>query len=323
MLKQVIMSLCLVLSCCGTERIYGMDFLTAKNGHIYDESGNKITLRGMSSHGIAWYGHFYNEKTLRTIVDDWQVNVFRIAMYTEEWGGYISNNGIKNKVNELVQICIDLGIYVIIDWHILKDGSPMTHVVESEKFFDEMSKLWGSHPNVIYEICNEPNGWANWSNSIKQYAERVIPVIRKNAPRSMVIVGTGSWSQDILDAASNPLKFDNIALALHFYAGTHGDWLMQRIPVAMQKGSTVFVSEWGTSQSSGNGGVYINESRRWLDFLEKNQISWVNWSLAPKQESSAALRETASVNGHWSDSDLTDSGRFVKSYLLSKAGGSK
>lgn len=318
MLKQLVLLFSLLfVSCSDYCEGSNMQFLTAKDGYILDESGKKVTLKGMSSHGLAWYQNFYNFSTLKHLKDDWKISVFRIAMYTEEWGGYISNPGIKTKVNGIVDAAISLDLYVIIDWHILKDGNPRTHEKEAALFFDEMSKTWGGFPNVIFEICNEPNGYANWNNSIKPYAETIIPIIRKNAPKSLVIVGTGSWSQDILAPAQDPLSFENVAYALHFYAGTHGDWLRGRIGEVKKKGLTIFVSEWGMSQASGGGGVYPQQSKWWLDYLEQEKISWVNWSLAPKNESSAALRETASPNGGWRDTDLSESGRWVRNYLIS------
>ena len=42
---------------------------------------------------------------------------------------------------------------------------------------------------------------------------------------------------------------------LHFYAGTHGAELRQRIDSALSAGLPIFVSEWGTSRADGSGGV--------------------------------------------------------------------
>ncbi len=61
------------------------------------------------------------------------MTVFRAAMYTDS-KGYIHNPSVKNKVIEAVEICIDLSIYVIIDWHILEDGDPK-YVQKSSKRF--------------------------------------------------------------------------------------------------------------------------------------------------------------------------------------------
>lgn len=99
-------------------------------------------------------------------------------MYTAD-GGYIDNPSVKNKVKEAVEAAKELGIYVIIDWHILNDGNPNQNKEKAKEFFKEMSSLYGNTPNVIYEIANEPNGDVNWKRDIKPYAEEVISVIRK------------------------------------------------------------------------------------------------------------------------------------------------
>jgi endoglucanase len=79
----------------------------------------------------------------------------------------------------------------------------------------------------------------------------------------------------------------------------------------MKAGLPVFISEWGTSDASGNGGVYLDEAQKWIDFMNQNNISWANWSLCDKNESSAALISGASPSGGWSQAELTASGKFV------------
>lgn len=66
-----------------------------------------------------------------------------------------------------------LGMYVIIDWHILSDGNPNQHKDEALEFFDEMSSKYAGYNNVIYEICNEPQN-SDWNSQIKPYAQEVI-----------------------------------------------------------------------------------------------------------------------------------------------------
>ncbi|WP_376775466.1 cellulase family glycosylhydrolase [Cohnella nanjingensis] len=50
------------------------------------------------------------------------------------------------------------------------------------------------------------------------------------------------------------------------------------------EGIAIFVTEWGTSDASGNGGPYLTEAQGWLDFLAARKISWANWSLSDKNE---------------------------------------
>ena len=112
-------------------------------------------------------------------------------------------------------------------------------------------------------------------------------------------------------AAADPVAGENLMYTLHFYAGTHGADLRQRIDAALAKGLPVFVSEWGTSRADGSGGVFLKESATWLDFLEARGISWCNWSLCDKNETSAALRPGTSPSKAWTKSDLSESGAFV------------
>jgi hypothetical protein len=44
-------------------------------------------------------------------------------------------------------------------------------------------------------------------------------------------------------------------------------------------------------------------------------ISWINWSLSNKDESSSLLKPGASLGGPWEDAELTASGAYVRSLL--------
>ncbi len=153
--------------------------LSIKGTQLVNRDGKAVQLKGISSHGLQWYGEYVNKDSLKWLRDDWGITVFRAAMYTAD-GGYIDNPSVKNKVKEAVEAAKELGIYVIIDWHILNDGNPNQNKEKAKEFFKEMSSLYGNTPNVIYEIANEPNGDVNWKRDIKPYAEEVISVFKSN-----------------------------------------------------------------------------------------------------------------------------------------------
>ena len=278
---------------------------------LVNEKGELIQLRGMSSHGLQWYGNLVTEENIKVLKDEWGSNVFRLAMYTAE-GGYLSNKSLKDVVIKNVDMLIDNDMYVIIDWHILSDNSPSSHLNEAIEFFDYMSEKYANKPNVIYEICNEPHD-TNWNNDIKPYADKVVRTIRNNSENSIIIVGTNTWSQDVLDPINNRIDDDKVMYALHFYSGTHTSWLRDRAKKAIESGIPIFVSEWGTSDASGNGGVYIEEAQKWVDFMKEYNISWTSWSLSDKNESSALLKPGSNVI---SDNNLTESGLFVKKAII-------
>ncbi len=280
-------------------------YLSVNSRQLVNENGEAVVLRGMSTHGLHWFGNFATENAIKATAD-YGANLFRCAMYTGE-GGYLSNPSIKDTLISAVDSAIRQDMYVIIDWHILSDGDPLANVEQAKAFFAEMADRYGDNPAVLYEICNEPNGGVTWNGNVKPYAEQVIPVIRARS-NGIILVGSPTWSQDLHEVAKNPLDGENIMYTCHFYAGTHTDWLRQRI---IDCGLPVFVSEWGTSAADGNGGVYLDEAQRWIDFMNENNISWANWSLCDKNETSAALVGGANVNDGISESELSESGKFV------------
>jgi endoglucanase len=241
-------------------------------------------------------------------------------MYTEEYNGYCSGGNqddLKALVRSGVDYATQLGMYVIIDWHILQDQDPNVHKDQALTFFKEMSETYADYTNVLYEICNEPNGYATW-DSIKSYAEEVIPIIRANDPDAIVIVGTPTWSQDIDQALANPLKEGNVLYALHFYAGTHKDVLWNRLDSCVQNGLPVFISEFGMCDSSGSGANDFESTQNWFNVIEKYNISFCCWNLANKDETSSVIKSSCSKVSGWTEDDLSESGKWIRDYFRSK-----
>lgn len=302
----------------GTTPVSQHGQLSVKNGQLVDKSGKGYQLRGMSTHGLTWFPEFVNESAFKTLRDDWNTNVVRLAMYVDEWGNgqcYMGNkSGSLELLEKGVDICIKLDMYVIIDWHVLNPGDPSKYTNEAKSFFETVSKRYAKYPNVIYEICNEPNGGASWSGNIKPYAEKIIPVIRKNAPNSVIIVGTPTWSQEIDKPLSDPLNYKNVMYAFHFYAATHAG-LRSNVENCVAQGLPVFVSEFGTCDASGGGANDFNETQKWLSYFDKQGISYCNWSICNKDETCSVLRPGTSANGNWSESDLTGNGKWMRNWF--------
>lgn len=291
-------------------------FLKVKGSTLVNQYNNEIQLRGLSSHGLQWYSDLITTENLQYLKENFNINVFRIAMYTAE-NGYINNKEtIKQKAIEITDMAISLDLYVIIDWHILSDGNPNMYKDEAKEFFDEFSNKYKNVPNVIYEICNEPNGQnVTWDNDIKPYAEEIIPIIRNNSPKSLIIVGTPNWCRDLDKVINNTLNFDNVLYSCHFYAGSHLKEIKEKLQIAFDNKLPVFVSEWGTTNYTGDGNPYENESTELINILNENNISWVNWSFCNKNEGSAILMPSYNLNSNI-DEYLSESGKIVKSLLL-------
>ena len=289
--------------------------IKVQGNKIVDKNGHPVQLRGMSFFWSQWMGKYYTPETVKWLKDDWRCTMVRAAMAIEEGEGYLKNPALeKQKVITVVDAAIAQGLYVLIDWH---DHHAEKNLTQAKAFFSEMAQKYGDKPNVIYEIYNEPLD-VSWKDIIKPYAEEVIQAIRQHDPDNIVVVGTRKWSQEVDEAATNPITGNNTAYTLHYYAATHKQALRDKASAALNKGAALMVTEFGTCEASGDGFLDVNESKTWWKFLDENKISWANWSIADKVEGTAALKPGASPAGGWTDSQITPSGKLVREELQSK-----
>lgn len=298
--------------------------LHVKGTKLVDKKGHEVQLRGVSTHGLSWYPQYVNDKCFAQLHDKWGANVVRLAMYTEEYNGYCSGDAknrsdLKKLIKKGVRLAKKHKIYVIVDWHILSDGNPNSHKKEAKAFFREMSREFKGYNNVIYEICNEPNNGTSWKE-IKSYARSVISTIRKNDKKAVIVVGTPTWSQDVDQAAADPIKGDNIMYALHFYAATHKTDLRNKMTAAINKGLPVFVTEYGICDASGNGAIDKKEADRWIQTMDEYGVSYIAWNLSNKQESSSIIKSSCPKVSGFKKSELSDEGRWLYHLLRKKAG---
>ena len=288
--------------------------LRVQGADLVNQNGEKFQLYGMSTHGIGWFPQFI------TLRDDWNTNCVRLAMYTAENAGYCTDGDreqLKSLVKSGVEYATELGMYVIIDWHILSDQDPNVYKEDAKAFFEDMSLTYADYTNVLYEICNEPNGYATW-DSVKSYAEEIIPIIRTNDEDAVIIVGTPTWSQDIDQAAAAPLPYDNIMYALHFYAGTHKDHLRERLTNCVSNGLPVFISEFGMCDASGNGANDFESTSKWMEIIETYNLSFCCWNLANKDESSSVFKSSTTSLANWTEEEMNESGKWIREYFRSK-----
>lgn len=296
--------------------------LSVKGTKIVDKNGKPYQIQGVSTHGLGWFPEYVNKDAFKTMRDEWGINCVRLAMYTAEYNGYCSGGNqseLKGIVNNGVAYATDLGLYVIIDWHILSDNDPNINKAAAISFFDEMSKKYAGYDNVLYEICNEPNGGTSWS-SIKSYALEVIPVIKKNDPNAIIIVGTPTWSQDVDIAANDPITgYSNIMYTIHFYAETHRDSLRSKMKTALSKGLPIMCTEFGICDASGNGTINEAEANKWISEMQANGVGYCIWNLSNKAESSSLIVNGCNKTSGWSNNDLSQEGKWYVGILGGKA----
>lgn len=293
--------------------------LSVKDNKIVNSKDDIVSFAGNSffwSNDYYRGNGFYNKDVAKWLMTDWNATIIRIPMAADPdiHDSYIYDKKTnEEKVTILVDAAIDLGLYVIIDWHSHRAEDNEKEAIE---FFTRMAKKYGKHPNVIYEIYNEPLN-VSWDTVIKPYAEKVIEAIRKIDSDNIIVVGTPKWSQDVDNASKNPITgYKNIAYTLHFYSGSHKQWLMNKAKKALENGIALIVTEWGSVDADGSGDVDAESTKLWMDFMKANHLTHCNWSINNKDEGASALKPKASSRGNWDDDDLTKSGKLAKKHIL-------
>ncbi len=213
--------------------------LQVVGSQLCDESGSPVMLRGIS---LGWHNlwpRFYNKGAVKWLAKEWHADVIRAAVGASS----VDDNYLENPefalqcVTPVIEAAIKNKVYVIIDWH-----SHEMHTAQAKSFFSQMAKKYGKHPNIIYELYNEPVN-DSWED-LKQYATEIITEIRRYDPDNLILMGCPHWDQDIDLVAASPLEgVSNVMYTVHFYAATHKDYLRDKMRKAVEGGLPVFVSE--------------------------------------------------------------------------------
>jgi hypothetical protein len=334
MMKKIVIAAVMVLMLCFSISASPLSIngrLKVTGLQLTNECNVPVQLRGVSTQGLQWHGSCYTPTSLDFVAYTMNADVVRIAMYTAQ-GGYISNPSLfTSEVDTLVDEIGSRGMYAIIDWHILQDCDPNSNSTAAMTFFQHEAAQNLGKKYVIYEICNEPNNSCtcttctavDWTE-IKKYADYIIPAIRAIDPDAVIICGTPNWSQLGYDVVANPLSYPNVLYTFHFYSGTHNIGMLT--PYIGQL--PIFCTEWGPSNSSGNGGDNYTVAQQFLNIMDgvdpvnnpaNTKISWCEWSFSDANESAAELAVNTCANALWNLSSLTTAGNYVYTQISNPA----
>ena len=325
-MKRVYTGLLLLisLSCFGQKFTDLNGRLKVSGRQLINEQGKPIQLRGFNTYNLTYCPECVTREAVRSNSQFWGANVIRATMYVDDYWNdqsYILNPQYnKQMIDSLVQWTEEFGIYCIIEWHILKIGNPNApEHAGADDFFREMSVKYADKTHVLYDICNEPNGKEVTWDTIADYANRIIPIIRENDSQSVILVGTPDYSQRLDQVKPEKIRLpENVMYTFHFYAASHLDLLsileaeIHRIPV--------FASEWGVCEYTGNGDVNFENSKKFMDVMEQHvfnkdtvSVSWCSFSYSDVDEAASMLKPESCTQGKWEN--MTPTGYFFKDYL--------
>ncbi len=293
---------------------------------LCDKNGEVVQLKGMSSHGIQWFGlgNCLTDGSLDALAYDWNADILRIATYVQEGGYETDPEKFTNDVHELIEMATERGMYALVDWHQLTPGDPNYNTDLAKQFFTDIATRHKDKTNIIYDIANEPNN-VSWS-LIRDYALELMPVIRAIDPDAVIFVGTAGWGtfghtdgDSPWDVIDNPIDIDNIMYTFHFYAASpSGDDAKEAYREALRTAAThlpVFVTEFGTQESTGGGPNDFDSAEEWMTLLNDLNIGWTNWNFGDSQGSSDVWKEGHCQNGNqndWSSNNLKEAGKWIR-----------
>ena len=294
---------------------------------IVDQTGQPFQLRGVCTHGLQWDcgKTFVNKETFQKLRDEWGINLVRLACYVTQ-GGY--TQGAKDSMDSLVQNAVsdatDLGMYVIIDWHVHEPGdgqvNPNTWKGDAEQFFTKFATQYKDYDNVIFEVCNEPikTEWYDGSgNDLYTYCSEMTKVIRDCGSDALVVCGTNTWSQDVDRVSEHRIDDDRVLYTLHFYAATHYDDVQKKMTDAIEAGTPVFVTEFGICSASGQAPFDEANADKWIELCDKNNVSFACWSMSNKDEGASYFVPSCSrTSGNWDESDIATTGKWFRDVCL-------
>jgi aryl-phospho-beta-D-glucosidase BglC (GH1 family) len=299
--------------------------LQLKGKQLCNQRGKPIQLKGFSTFGISYRPECITYDALVSMKEFWGANIIRATVYDDDFSNKLNYNESpafnKAMVDSMVQWTEKLGMYCIIDWHILRNGNPNSKVHSgAAAFFQEMTTKYAQKTHLLYEICNEPSGTTVTWDTIADYANKIIPIIHKNVPKAVILVGSPMWCQFIDKVQPSKLVDTlNVMYSFHFYATTH-EWLIPMFLKEIHR-IPVFVSEWGPCESSGDGNINFNATEKYLNAMKQHisngdtvSISWCNFSYGDKKEAASALKPQSCDLKLWNN--MTPTGLFVRDYMM-------
>lgn len=312
-MKRILLSVLLILFVvlAPAQPVLKYGALSVKGTQLTAANGDQVALHGMSFGWHNLWPRFYNKGAVRELVKKWNCTVIRASMGIElNDSGYLKAPVRSEQLmRKVIDVCISENVYVIVDWH-----DHNLHEQEAIDFFERMASLYGNKPHVIYEVFNEPD-YETWPE-VKTYSEKVISAIRKHDQDNIILVGSPRWDQDIHLPAADPIKgYNNLMYTMHFYAGTHKQWIRDRTDEAIKSGLPVFISECAGMEASGDGPLDYKEWDAFVKWMDSHKLSWVAWSVSDKKESCSVLLPTAKSKGNWKNAVVKEWGQIARRYL--------
>ena len=293
--------------------------LHVSGSKLMNERNEEVVLNGVSvEYDLLKLENIFNDNHLG-IARKWGTNVFRIFVDNGLYqGNFIDNKDeYTEKIIETIDKVIENDMYVILNWNPGPHTSKEEHAID---LFTRISSHYKNNPYIIYEIWNEAYGSEVDWQVMKDYANTIIPIIRSNAPDSIILVCTPNGTTIFDTINSDPLNYNNLMYVLHNYTEGMTDTSYEKARSAIRLGIPIFVTEWAaTSSSSKTDPYYWDEAygTSFAKFLINHNLSFTYYTFQPMQWC-FGLTAPDGWTKDLEDETLKPSGKFYKKVLQRK-----
>lgn len=308
----------------GTDQTKSILPLISVSGNKFvDASGNTVVFKGINvsdpdklEHQGQW------KKKLFIELKSWGVDLVRLPIHPSTWNR--RGEDYLRLLDEGINWCSELGIYVILDWHSIGNleaglfEHPMyfTSLVQTRNFWKVIAERYAGHHTVaFYEIFNEPTvhrgklGRASWDRW-RQINEEIIFLIRAYDEETIPLVAGFDWAYDLTPLQDNPLNVSGIAYVTHPYPHKRNPpyeekwdenfgFAANKYPlIATEFGFTL--GDYGLAENGEYG-------ERIVKYFEDRGISWMAWVFDPDW--------FPQMLKSWDKYETTEYGQFIKDQL--------
>ena len=298
-----------------------LSLIKVKGNRFVNAEGDTILFHGLAfadPDKIEAEGHWNKELLQR--MKDLGANLIRIPVHPIAWRNRTPNKYLE-LLDQAVNWCTDLGLYVMIDWHsignlragLYQDPYYITSLTETLSFWRTIARHFtGNSTIAFYELFNEPtlfNGqlgsmtWDEW----KEINEEMIKLIRAFDTETIPLVAGLDWAYDLTPLRYDPVNAEGIGYVSHPY-------VHKRTPPWEPKWEEdfgfasgkypVFATEFGFVLGDLSMEANKDYGKRIIKFLEDSGISWAWWVFDPDWY--------PNMFKSWDDFTLTDNGKFFK-----------